>query len=272
MSRLEDISAAFIAARKDARALNAFPGTVPASLEEAYQVQSCSIRNWGEPVAGFKVGGIGAHWRETYPSPWLAGPVFPSVVFTGKDGEFVDVPVFAGGFAAYEPELIMRFENPSRMIAPIQTLDDAKSLVTTLHIGAEIASSPLADLNKLGPGSIISDFGNQAGMIVGPEIPLGWLDTLDELTVITEIDGEEIGRASPGLADKGPLGALLFLCQHLQSGAVSDIDADYLWLSSGAITGVHEAKIGSRCRMRYVGLGDICVEMMARSPLEQTQS
>ena len=50
------------------------------------------------------------------------------------------------------------------------TLDEAAELVGELCIGIEIASSPLATLNDLGAGAIISDFGNNWGVVVGSSV------------------------------------------------------------------------------------------------------
>jgi len=260
----QDISAAFLSARRKGLALDSYPGIVPTSLEAAYRVQKISIRNWGEPVLGYKVGGIGLQWRDQYPSPWLAGPVFPSVLYVAEQDRVLEVPVFMGGFAAYEPELIFRLRNLDAPREMISSLDEAKSYIADIHLGAEIASSPLATLNELGPGSIISDFGNQAGVVIGQQIEHGWIDRLSDIEVETIIDGELVGRSRVNDGDTGPLGALRFLLNHLRDDpSFAPMDSD-IWLSSGAITGVHQASVGSICDVRYKNLGHIRITMTAR--------
>lgn len=266
MTSASDISSAFLAARRAAIALEAYPGDVPASLEEAYAVQALSAANWGEPIAGYKVGGIGPQWREQYPSSWLAGPVFSSLVFNAKTGDRVDIPVFEGGFAAYEPELLMKLKNVSSITSEIKTIEEAKTYVSNLHIGAEIASSPLATLNELGPGSIISDFGNQAGVVIGPEIDVSWLGRFDDIHVTTTIDGEIIGKKSPGKGENGPLGALRFLLNHLMTHAPEGGIPETIWLSSGAITGVHKSRNGTLGHIDYGDLGGFEIAMTTRKP------
>jgi len=268
MSQTADISSRFLAARRAAKSLSSFPGTVPETLEAAYAVQARSIADWGEPVAGYKVGGIPPHWRDQYPSAWIAGPVFSSLVFTIENGERLDIPVFEDGFAAYEPELLMRLEGLSDVRQEIETIEDAKKFVKNVHIGAEIASSPLATLNDLGPGSIISDFGNQAGVIIGPEIDLDWLDRIDEIDVTTKIDGDLIGQKSPTDGENGPLGALRFLINHLIQHAPKSGLSDSIWLSSGAITGVHKSHIGTVGAFDYGPLGKFEIAMVKRQLLE----
>lgn len=260
----QDISAAFLSARRRGVALDAYPGTVPPSLEEAYTVQQISTDNWGEPIAGYKVGGIGPEWRDQYPSTRLAGPVFSSLVYVADADEITDIPVFQGGFAAYEPELIFRLKNLDRPREQITSIEQAKPYIDSVYLGAEIASSPLATLNDLGPGSIISDFGNQAGIIIGQKIDRDWIDRLSEISVETVIDGHTVGDCCVNDSDDGPLGALLFLLNHLRDNPPSGNGVAETWLSSGAITGVHKSSVGSSCTIRYRGLGALKIAMIAR--------
>ena len=257
------ISTAFVAARRAGRALPEFPGIVPTTLDEAYAVQHASIRAWDRPLAGFKVGGVAPDFADSFPTHRLAGPVFADLVQRVESGGRVSVPVFHGGFAAYEAEYIMMLGGLDRLDGPVETLEDAASHVTALHIGAEIASSPLALLNALGPGSIISDFGNQAGVVIGPEIGLEHLTALPEIEVVTEIDGAEIGRASAAPAKGGPLDALQFLLGHIQT-LPDDIEVpDTVLLSSGAITGVHSSAPGTSSTITFGEHGHFTIDMTA---------
>lgn len=268
MSQTADISSRFLAARRAAKSLSSFPGTVPETLQAAYAVQAKSIADWGESIAGYKVGGIGPEWRDQYPGTRIAGPVFSSLIFTIENGGRIDIPVFENGFAAYEPELIMRLEGFSDVRKEIESVEDAKRFVKNIHIGVEIASSPLASLNDLGPGSIISDFGNQAGVVIGPEIDLSWLDRIHTMDVTTRIDGEIVGQTTPNEGDNGPLGALRFLINHLIEHAPKSGLPDSLWLSSGAITGVHKSQIGTVGAFDYGPLGKFEIAMVKHQPIE----
>ena len=257
MVTLEAISDGFLSARRSARFLEAFPGEVPQTLEDAYAVQTRSIAHWNEPLIGFKVGGVPTSWRSQYSSEWLAGAVFPSNIHRVETGGSIPVGVFEGGFAAYEPELIFELWGLQELVGrkePIVDLEEAKTFVVRVYIGAEIASSPLATINALGPASIISDFGNNIAAIIGPEIDRKWLNSLDEIDCTLTIDGSVIGRKSPDARDNGPLGALRFLLNHLRKGAPQPL-SESAYLCSGAITGVHEASIGTTGRFDYGVLG-----------------
>jgi hypothetical protein len=78
------------------------------------------------------------------------------------------------------------------VVPPIQVLAPdsiAEDLVGPLHIGVEPAGSPLRGINGFGPVVVASDFGNNFGLLIGPEVK-GWRE-LDwaELSVATLIDG-----------------------------------------------------------------------------------
>lgn len=267
MEDIQSIAAALVEQRRCAEPVAAFPGDIPATLEAAYAVQHAGIPLRGDKVVGFKVGGIPEKWREQYKSAWLAGPVFGREMYQIELSTSLDVPVFDGGFAAYEPELVMVLTGLDALSEPIDTIEQALKYVSDVHIGAEIASSPRADVNAKGPGSIISDFGNQGGLVIGPSVGKAVLSGFSELRVTLDIDGERIGDTCPKDGEQGPLGALRFLLNHLlEHGHHYDLSAP-IYFSSGAITGVHESRVGTTCHINYEGLGAFDLHMTAR-PIE----
>lgn len=132
-----------------------------------------------------------------------------------------------------------------------------------VYIGAEIASSPLETLNELGPASIISDFGNNVAAVIGPEIDREWLNRLEDIDCALSIDDVVIRRKSPNPGEKGPLGALRFLLNHLRRGAPQPFSGN-AYLCSGAITGVHSAKIGTVGHFDYGDLGHFDISFVEK--------
>ena len=126
--------------------------------------------------------------------------------------------------------------------------------VKSMHIGVEVASSPLATLNDIGPGAVISDFGNNWGVVVGAEIP-DWRER-ETIDVETFIDGTSVGTGKVAIKP-GPLGALAFtLNKRAQHGAVlkaGDV------ISTGMITGVHDIRAGQQSRHVFAGCGEVRV-------------
>lgn len=232
------ISAMLVRARETARALPGPPEGLPDSLEDAYRLQARSIADWEDEVAGWKVGGVPPAFLDRYDETFLAGPIFARSIRAVGHGSKVEMPVFEGGFAAIEPEFIFRLEEAER--------DDR------LFIGAEIASSPIPDINDHGPTAVISDFGNNNGLVVGPEIA-DWRARDGAATITTHIDGECIAEKSLKDFRQSALQSLAFL-RGLADQRGFRLPAGTL-VSSGAITGVHEAAAGSRAMLDFGPFG-----------------
>src|SRR5690606_31886632 len=135
-------------------------------------------------------------------------------------------------------------------------------LVESLHIGVEIASSPLATLNDLGPGAVVSDFGNNWGVILGDAIA-DWR-SLDEIGALSYIDEEIVGGGKASIR-AGALGALAFTLgaaagrgRPLRAGDV---------ISTGMITGVHDIRIGQYSRHVFEHQGEVRCHIVAAQPL-----
>jgi 2-keto-4-pentenoate hydratase len=257
------ISDAFTAARAQGAAVKEFPGTLPASLDEAYGVQDRAISLWPDNVAGWKIGLIQPDYRAKAGAERLAGPIFSRQIFAHAPGSVIDMPVFLGGFAAVEAEFVLRLKSglPDNLPA---TPDAAADIVESLHVGVEIASSPFAGINDLGPMSVVSDFGNNNGLIVGPAIE-GWRDIPPEdLPARVEINGEIVGEASAAAIPGGPIAALCFLIELCRKRGIELKPGDLI--STGAATGVHEAAISSLSTVDFGAHGAIKLRLIASAP------
>lgn len=259
-------SDALLAARRACSPLDGFPGQLPQTLVDAYAVQSRSLSLWGDKVVGYKVGGIPMGYRESYGGTWLAGPIFADSVSHIDDGGEGYVTVFDGGFAAYEAEYVFKVRGLRSLKGPVGSLDAAVAHIEAVHIGTEIASSPMALINDLGPGAIISDFGNNAALVVGPEVPLETAKRFGEIPVTVTIDGERIGHGPAKTAEGGPLDALRFFLDHVAGGGLGDDVPDSVLVSSGAVTGVHSAQAGTSAHIAFAELGSFTLKMVPRYP------
>ena len=78
-------------------------------------------------------------------------------------------------------------------------------------MGVEFAASPLATINVLGPRVVASDFGNNAGLILGPVFP-GWRQRPDEVPACEAyVEGKLVGRGTTASVPGGPATSLAFL-------------------------------------------------------------
>ena len=239
-----------MAERRRAGALHGFPGELPGSLAEAYAVQALSRAQWPDAVIGWKVGGIPPHHREALGADCLSGPIFARRFFRASDGQPTAMPVFADGFAAIEPEFVL-------MLGESRAED-------RVFIGVEIASSPIVSINDVGPLAVVCDFGNNNGLLVGPEI-VGWHDLAGvSVPVTAEIDGVVVGHKEvldlPAAVERA--GAFLFELasqQHIALPAGT-------YVSTGAITGVHDAVCGSRSTLDFGQWGLLSLKLVSEVP------
>jgi 2-keto-4-pentenoate hydratase len=260
-SDVAGIAERFVQARLAASALEEYPGAVPPDLETAYRCQDHALAQWPDAVAGWKVARVPPPQQAKYAEERLVGPVFAPNVRVAEPGRIVDCPVFEGGFAAVEAEIVICVGRDAPRDKLDWSIDEAADFVGELCIGIEIASSPLATLNALGAGAVVSDFGNNWGVVVGSAVS-DWR-SLYEVTALSYVDDEFVGRGVTSIRH-GPLGALAFTLakcarrgRPLQAGAV---------ISTGMITGVHDIRPGQRSRHVFQGLGEVGCRAVRATP------
>jgi 2-keto-4-pentenoate hydratase len=259
--REPEIAARLVSARLDARALEAFPGSPPATLEQGYLIQEVAIHLWPDEVVGWKIGLVPPPLREKLKSDRVAGPIFSRAVRKAKD--LVEFPVFDGGFAAVEAEFVFRMGHDAPAGKTSWTEDEAAALVAGLHIGVETAGSPMSFINDMGPTVVASDFGNNFGLILGGEVS-NWRGRLTDLTARTEIEGKTVGEGRATSLPGGPMAGLTFLLSHLAQRERPLKAGQYV--SSGAVTGVHDIVAGQTARLSFGGDGLIECRAVAAQP------
>ena len=242
------IAARFLSARRAADGLPDYPGSFPETLRDAYAIQDCAIQAWGKPVIGWKVGRILPPLSERFGSDRLTGPIFFSEAASAV-GAGPPMPVFDKGFAAGEAEYLLRIGTPPPVGKRSFTLEEAADLIDAVHVGIEIASSPLGSINKLGPIAVISDFGNNNGMVIGRAIPDWRSSGFEDWDVITLIDGQQVGTGRAAAFPDGAIGAARFLFELMAERGIALEPGQ--WISSGAVSGVHDALAGQRVEARF---------------------
>jgi 2-keto-4-pentenoate hydratase len=248
----EDLVAAeLVAARREGRSLTRLPGVVPASMAEAYRIQDLAMSRWQDSLVGWKIGYISADLRTAGDPDRLVGPIWRQQYHLSEEhASAVEVGIFASGFAAVEAELIIRLEQD--LPAPERggwTAEVAAGLEQQLLVGIEVASSPIPDINSLGPTVIAADFGNNNGLVLGSILadqPGG-----APVWVACYIDGQLMGEGTaenlPGGIHHGLATALNVLAsrgQPVRAGMV---------FATGAITGIHPIRPEQLCRVDVRG-------------------
>jgi 2-keto-4-pentenoate hydratase len=255
------VAAEFVRARLTAVSLAEYPGKLPADLAEAYACQDVAIGCWPDRIRGWKVARIARNLQEQFAEERLVGPIFKRNFHRAVVGESSACQIFNGGFAAVEVEIGI-FMGPAPPADKTEwAIAEAAELVDRICIGAEIASSPLATLNDLGPGAVISDFGNNWGAIAGESIA-DWR-TPRQIECEAFVNDQSVGRGSVDFPE-APLAAFAFALgkaarrgRPLRAGT---------YISTGMITGVHQVRVGDRARLSFTGCGEILCHTVAATP------
>lgn len=247
-------------ARRRAEGLDGFPGDLPQSLENAYGIQSAAISGWGDEIAGWKVGRLTGEWEERFGVNRFIGPIFTDTVGFARSDELTPFPAIRGGSAALEAEIIARLGKKVEPLRRDWGAEEARELVTDLHIGIEVAGCPVSAIGKLGPLASIAAFGNNLGLIVCPAIP-GWREEPDDtFECMVSIDGTTVGMATTAALPGGLYAAIAFaLNTAAELGATLPAGC---WISTGAITGVHPIQIGQHADANFLAHGAIRCEVI----------
>lgn len=248
------IAEQFVSARLAARATPDYPGAIPATMAEAYAIQDEAIALYPDRIVGWKVGGVPSAQQTTLGIHRVAGPIFAGNLWTVTDGGRAPLPAIAGGFAAVESEFVARIGRDADPARLEWTLADAMAQVDSIFVGVELAGSSLSTINDLGSTVVASDFGNNAGLVLGPEV-IDWRDCLDRLEVETVINGHSVGMGRHTALAGGALESVRFLLEHcaqrgrpLQAGAL---------VSTGAVTGVHRVDAGDEAICIFRGVAEL---------------
>lgn len=260
---LRAVADRFARARLQGASLPDFPGTIPPDLETAYRVQDIAIAQWPDHVVGWKVGFIAPERRDISGDERLLGPIFARNLWPVQ-ADSTGLPVFAGGFGAVEAEYVIRLEADVPAGKQDWTPAETESLPASLHTGVEVASSPLATINLLGPLVVVSDFGNNNGLVLGNEIPQ-WRDIPEqELTCTTFIEGAEVGAGGATRLPGGLRAAFAFALNRLARRGIPARAGDLI--ATGNATGIHDILPGQHARVDFTGHGGIAGHAVAAPP------
>lgn len=262
-----EIARRLVSARLHAVAEPIYPGALPPTLAAGYACQDAAIALWPTPIAGWKVGRIPDIWLARMGEERLVGPIFADAVQHPMSGQVAAFPIIDGGFAAVEAEFIFRLGTDAPPGKSVWNDDEALALVDALMVGVELAGSPLPRINDLGPAVVVSDFGNNAGLILGPVVPewrrmLG--DSERDLRCSTAIDGVIVGNGRASDIVGGLMAALRFALARCAKRGMP-LRAGQL-VSTGAATGIHDILPGQSARVAFEGICEIDVVAIPAMP------
>ena len=242
----------------------AFPGEVPTTLAAGYAIQEAAIGLWDGAIVGWKVGKIPDELTAALGQSRVTGPIFSDGLSAARATGDNPAPVFVGGFAALEAEFVYELLEDAPTGKRDWTLDDAAALKGRMRIGAEMAGSPLATINALGPTAVAADFGNNNGLILGG--PLSGWNVAEDAAFACEsfIDGVRVGTGSPAAVPGGPMESVRFLLEHAARRG-RPLRAGQL-VSTGAATGIHDIVAGQVGRVAFGRHGSVGCRTIAATP------
>jgi 2-keto-4-pentenoate hydratase len=259
------IAETFVAARLAARPVVDYPGEIPGAVARSYAIQEAAIGLYPDRVVGWKVGGVSPAQQAVLGVHRVAGAIFAGNVWAAGDAP-TPLPAIEGGFAAVEAEFIARIGPNVDPTKTDWTVADAADQIEAVFIGVELAGSPLSAINDLGSVVVASDFGNNGGLVIGPELT-DWRSRMDGIQVETVIDGVSVGRGGSTSLEGGALESVRFLLEHcarqgrpLTQGTL---------ISTGAVTGVHRVYAGSVSTCVFEGVGEIRCTVVPAAPRPQ---
>lgn len=255
------IAKRLVESRRNAEALAEFPGKIPANLKDAYHVQDAAIQLNGQLIGGWKVGRIPLDLEDQFGIDRLAGPIFASTIHEVASDAVVEMPVFAGGFAAVEAEFIAVIANDAPADKSIWTADEANAMISDLRIGLEIASSPLSTINELGPAVVVSDFGNNFGLVVGPSIKDWRSRSLETMSCRTRIGDQLAGEGGAFKLTGGFVRSVQFLLELTARRGLPLRAGDLV--ATGQTTGIHDIAVGQTGTTDFGDDGKLCVKAIA---------
>ena len=249
-----DIARQFVEARLAARCTPDYPGAIPQSMAESYAIQDIAIGLFPDEVVGWKVGGVPPALQPKLGVHRLAGAIFARNVWPAPGDTVVPLPEIEGGFAAVESEFIARIGADADPAKTDWTIDEATAAVDKVFIGVELAGSPLSAINDLGSAVVASDFGNNGGLMIGPEVE-NWRERLDGIEVETVINGASVGTGGSLSLAGGAMESVRFLLEHCARWG-RPLKAGTL-VSTGAVTGVHRVHAGDEAVCIFKGIAEL---------------
>jgi len=232
---MTDISAAadaLIAARREKRVIDALPGGLPGSIEEAYAIQDAAIERMGEAIAGWKVAFTNAAAQEAMKTDApAAGPMFASYVHESPAAVSLPDP----SLRLSECEFAFRLSADLPAKAGDYTDDDIAAVVASVHPAIEIADRRMSADVPMNAITMIADFGGNAAFAFGTGTTDWQAIDFPNQAVRQLVDGAEQAVGSgAAVSDGNPLGSVTWLANNLKGRGHGLKKGD--WVSSGLAT------------------------------------
>ncbi len=262
-----EIAVRLVTARRGANSIAEFPGNLPVDLDSAYAIQDIAIAYWPDRIGGWKVGRIPVELEDRLGIDRLAGPIFENAIRSVANGEIVRMPAYRGGFAAVEAEYVAIIARDTPEGKTSWTTGEAAAMIGDLCIGLEVASSPIATINELGPTAVVSDFGNNAGLIIGPAIRNWRTRRLESMRVKAYVDRRKVGEGGAFNLTGGYVRSVQFLLELTARRGIPLSKGDVI--ATGQTTGIHDIQTAQTGKLDFGDDGILGCTIVGATPARQ---
>lgn len=266
---IERAASELVTSRRAHRQLKELPEAFrPATPAEGYQVQNAVIRQWGEPVAGWKAGATAKPVQDKFGlnEPFL-GPFFGSTVMqspaTAEAAAYSHKPLAAGAATreiALEVEFAFRLGRDLPAREQGYSREDVVAAMDALVPALEIISPRFESVPFHQAPSALADCGLNGGMILGTPIT-DWRK-IDLVTHKTRqlADGAVLAEGTGALVLGDPLVSLTWLVDTLAKRGVSLTKGQIF--TTGSMTGIVYVKQGAQAVGDFGSLGKVEVRFV----------
>jgi 2-keto-4-pentenoate hydratase len=243
-------------ARLSGEKLASYPGPAPATMAEAFAIQSAVRASIGWSHAGWKIGCTSEkaqkalHTDGPFPGPVYRERLFPS-------GSHVET--LASNSRTTEPEIAFTLARDLPARDRPWSVDEALDAVATVHPSIEIVNPRLPKGFNDVVEWYVADGGLSHALVLGPGVkPLKRADYA-RITNRISINGEKRYEGLGANALGGPELALTWLANDLAAKGLFLRAGDVV--TTGVITAVFETGIGDHVEADYDVIGNVSVQL-----------
>jgi 2-keto-4-pentenoate hydratase len=210
------------------------PSQRPTTLADGYAIQRAAIQNWGDEIAGWKVGATAYDIQKLFGiDECIYGPVFKRNVFASparlKAADFHHLML--------ESEFAFRLNETITPRAEAYSRDDVLNSADALYPAFEIVSPRFSRLTVDDIPQLVSDFCANGGVVLGKPC-MNWKGrNLSSQTVRLFIDGSLRATGSGASVIGDPINALEWLVNALSKQGITIASGQFV--ITGATTGIH---------------------------------
>ena len=252
----QDIIDALREGRKSGNKLKHYPGPAPASMAEAFAIQSAVRRSIGWKQAGWKIGCTSERAQKALKTDGpFPGPLYKEQLFSSG----AHVKTLASNSRTTEPEVAftMARDLPSR--GKPWTVDEVLDAVATVHPAIEIVNPRLPKGFDDVVEWYVADGGLNHALVLGPGTKTPNRSDLAKITNRVSVNGVSrySGIASNALG--GPELALTWIANDLIGKGLFLRSGDVV--TTGVITEVFNTELGDFVEATYDLIGKVTVQL-----------